>query len=109
MSGASGHILTLGINGIYSPSSVTMVISGTNAVVSFIMGVGEGLSAHDSTTMLVLEIEMTIIYEKLPRLLPLQKRQLRLLSWMKKNEQNFDTNMIHIHPFNQSFLHKSGQ
>ena len=44
---------------------------GTNERVSSIMGVGEGISMHDSATVPILEIEMTILYKKSPQLLQL--------------------------------------
>ena len=53
-------------------SSTTITDGGTNAAMSSIMGVGEGVLTPDSTMVLVLEIEMTILYEKSPRLLQLQ-------------------------------------
>ena len=53
--GGFNHNLTSGMNGICSPSFATMVYGGTYAVVSSIMGVGEGVSTPDSTIVLVLE------------------------------------------------------
>ena len=43
-----------------------MVVYGINATVSSMMGIGEGISTVDSATMVVLDIEMTIICEKSP-------------------------------------------
>ena len=70
--GGYGRNLTSGMNGACLVSSATMDDSGTNAVMYPIMGVVEGVSTPDYETMLVLEIEMTILYEKSPQLLQLQ-------------------------------------
>ena len=48
-----------------------MAHGGTYATMSSIMGIVEGVSTPDSKNVLVLEIEMTIRYEKLPRLFEL--------------------------------------
>ena len=61
--GGSSHNLTLGMNGICLACSTTMTISGEIVVVSSMMGIGEGISMHDFATVLVLEIEITIICE----------------------------------------------
>ena len=49
-------------------TSATMSVNGTNVAMSSIMGVGEDASMLNSTIVLVLEIYMTILCEKLPRL-----------------------------------------
>ena len=43
-----------------------MATNGTYATISSIMGIVEGVSMPNSKTVLVLEIEMTILYEKSP-------------------------------------------
>ena len=59
----TGPNLTSGMNGIFSSCSASMVVGGTNATVSFVMGIGEGVSMSDSATLPLLEIDMTFIYE----------------------------------------------
>ena len=61
--------LNSGMNGICSAYSATTVSGGTNATISSIIGVIEGVSMPDYSTVLVLEIKMTIFCEKSPRLL----------------------------------------
>ena len=58
-----GPNLTSGMNGICSTSFVTIVIGGTNVVESSMMVVSEGVSRLDSTTVLLLDTDMTIICE----------------------------------------------
>ena len=70
----SGPNLTSGMNGICSTSFVTIVINGINVADSSMMVVGEGVSTLDSTTMILLDIEMTIICEKSPWLLQVQTK-----------------------------------
>ena len=60
-----------------------MATDGTYATISSIMGIVEGVLTPNSKTVLVLEIEMTILYEKLPRLFELQTQQLNLLGWVQ--------------------------
>ena len=43
-----------------------MVDGGANAAVSSIVSVGEGVLKPHSRTVLVLEIDMTILYENFP-------------------------------------------
>ena len=64
--GGSGPNLNSRTNGIYSASSATMVGGGTNATVSSIMGIVEGVLTLDFVTMLLLDIQMTILCEKSP-------------------------------------------
>ena len=65
----SSHSLNLGMNEMYSASSTTTAYSGTYATMYSIMGISEGVTTPDSIMVLVLEIEMTIIYEKSHRIL----------------------------------------
>ena len=62
--GGCGPNLTSGMNDTCSDFYETMVICGINATVSSMMGVGEGISTLDSIMVLVLDIDMTIHYEK---------------------------------------------
>ena len=71
VSGGSGPNLTSGMNGACSTSSATMVDGGTNAEISSIMGVGEGILMNDSEMMLLLDIEMNILCEESPQILQL--------------------------------------
>ena len=84
--GGSGRNLTSRMNGVCSTSSITMACSETYAAVSSITGVGEGVSTSDSTTMLVLDINMTILYKQSPRLFEFRHNNLVSSVGCKHNE-----------------------
>ena len=53
------------MNGIYLASFVTLSCSGTYPVVSSKMGMGDAVATPYFATVLVLEMEITILYEKI--------------------------------------------
>ena len=68
------------MNEICSSSSATTTYAGTYATMYSIMGIIEGVSALDYETIIVLEIDMTILCKTSPRLFELQTQHLNLLS-----------------------------
>ena len=63
--GGSGLNLTSGINGICLASSTTMVCDATYTTVYSIMRVGDEVTTPDSATVLLLEMEITMLCGKL--------------------------------------------
>ena len=62
--GRFGLNLTSGMNGICSTSLATMAYGGTYMTVSSIMSVGDAVTIPDYATVLVLEMEITILCGK---------------------------------------------
>ena len=86
VSGGSSRNLTSGMNGIYSTYSATMACGGIYVVMYSIMGITKGVLVPYYETIIVLEIEMTILFEKSPWLLQLQTQQLNVLRCNRMNE-----------------------
>ena len=66
------------MNVIYPYSSAAMTYGGTYQELSFIMDVSDVVVTLDSTTVLVLEIEITMLYGKLTSALALTDNNISL-------------------------------